>query len=1034
MLLIDKRKKEKKEMRKVSAMIIIALLCFSMLSIFAPQVKAEPSETPLEVAEKAADWVISEAIVEGDGYKWPYITWGGKLFYTSLVTSGAAGIGEFMLSLYEKTGKTVYMDYAIGAANYVVARAEPDAGGYRWGHPDDELSNWYLVPGISSVGIFLLKMYQATGDSTYLEYAAGAGRWFMAYAIWEGAGCYIKRNPPQQALHEYKTGGTEEACKLLVRLYSVTGDTDYLTYVQGFSNWLMSDAQSVGDGYRWVYGRPWAPGYNLVNDCFMATLFYDLYQEFGDAVYLQYANGAIDWVLSQAVAVDGKYKWAYSPGGTQYPLAFQSDEGLIELDLVTFGDALLMAYSVTSNPTLLEYAEGHAEWIWSQRVEENGGCKFPSIEGGSNYNAHINARIFSFFSRISETTGETKYAQYAEAAFAWIVDNAIASDGGYKWMTISRPPYYPIWFQEGAAGIGYYIASGEPVSQLHPAIKMGLESLQALRSGVISGAEIVDGETLGTAIEVLKTAVDFIPVPSTKILILEIIAGEVVDITASALLEKIKGVADTDTLQTYYTEGDFSATIDMWKSDIASFNDIFLNNADEISTDIEFIADMQAFHQFVQQIGNGYPENLDGIVEAHEWESFGRDIIFASGGIAIIIVTWGAAAPYVVAFEAAYHGMTGVYNIRDEQDFFKSLSAASLQQMEDALYLAQQVSQGLGYLAEKLDSEDFSFPQLRLEPLPGGGAWIWNEYDKDVNVKLTHSVTLTCYEEQTIEPPQRHYEVPYGEFTIPPGSFLLFLSSEPPDDIKQWREHLESFGYSVEDWSSLRIFYGEGGYHAMKTAPLPVREEMLSVMAESPVHLLVTDPNGLRVGYDSESQTVVNEIAGATYSGLGAEPEAIIISSPIDGVYNIDAFGIGEGAYTLSLKSIASDGSVIGSQTCTGETSEGKTDLYSASIPETGEMEVFSWEYVFEDTKRGTMLKISTDDKYFQFIAPDKEFSIKEAYKMVICKSAIFIWHKDSEIELVTVAIDTKIDFCFAYAKDVQTRKSYLLIDPIGNE
>jgi hypothetical protein len=40
----------------------------------------------------------------------------------------------------------------------------------------------------------------------------------------------------------------------------------------------------------------------------------------------------------------------------------------------------------------------------------------------------------------------------------------------------------------------------------------------------------------------------------------------------------------------------------------------------------------------------------------------------------------------------------------------------------------------------------------------------------------------------------------------------------------------------------------------------------------------------------------------------------------------------------------------------------------------------------------------------------------------------------DNEIELATIAIDTRVDFCFAYAKDVQTGKRYFLIDKPGIE
>lgn len=209
---------------------------------------------------------------------------------------------------------------------------------------------------------------------------------------------------------------------------------------------------------------------------------------------------------------------------------------------------------------------------------------------------------------------------------------------------------------------------------------------------------------------------------------------------------------------------------------------------------------------------------------------------------------------------------------------------------------------------------------------------------------------------------------------------------------------------------------------------------ILKIFVESPVNILVTAPDGLRVGYDSVTQTVVNEIEGATYSGPGTEPQVVDIPSPLPGVYDIDVVGTDSGVYTITIWSMAEDGFVAGIETDGGETVEGDVDHYSASISETGEIEVFSWEYVFEDGKRGTILKISTDDKHFQFIAPDKEFSIKEAYKMKLYKHSIIIWHKDEEIKLVTIAIDTRIDFCFAYAKDMQTGDKYLLIDKPGIE
>jgi len=96
---------------------------------------------------------------------------------------------------------------------------------------------------------------------------------------------------------------------------------------------------------------------------------------------------------------------------------------------------------------------------------------------------------------------------------------------------------------------------------------------------------------------------------------------------------------------------------------------------------------------------------------------------------------------------------------------------------------------------------------------------------------------------------------------------------------------------------------------------------------------------------------------------------------------------------------------------------------------------LFSWNYVFEDTYgRGTILKINIAHKFFQFITPDKDYGITNATNMRLCGRAIIIKHCDSELRLITVAVDTKLDLCVAIAWDKQTRKQYILIDKPGIE
>ncbi len=110
----------------------------------------------------------------------------------------------------------------------------------------------------------------------------------------------------------------------------------------------------------------------------------------------------------------------------------------------------------------------------------------------------------------------------------------------------------------------------------------------------------------------------------------------------------------------------------------------------------------------------------------------------------------------------------------------------------------------------------------------------------------------------------------------------------------------------------------------------------------------------------------------------------------------------------------------------------GGVALYSPIPPDAWLIKLappISWDYVFKDTKRGTMLKISTDDKYFQFVAPGKDFGVKYDPKMFVKRGIIIICYGDAEMRLTAIAVDGDFDFCSAVAYDKQTKKTYLLID-----
>jgi hypothetical protein len=214
--------------------------------------------------------------------------------------------------------------------------------------------------------------------------------------------------------------------------------------------------------------------------------------------------------------------------------------------------------------------------------------------------------------------------------------------------------------------------------------------------------------------------------------------------------------------------------------------------------------------------------------------------------------------------------------------------------------------------------------------------------------------------------------------------------------------------------------------------------------------------DGKHVGMNYITGEYEIQIQGATASGdlwNGQEwifvPEDVNVHFVVNAKDNKDFFDAfpeawefsdGIETFDLSLVYYDSNENRWESTPITEQINPGETIWHTPTITEnpdgtyTTGLTPITWEYVFEDQVRHTILKISTDDKHFQFIAPDKEFLVKHDPNMKITNRAIVIIYKDWEIKIATVAVDTKLDFCVAIAWDLQTRKQYFLIDKAGKE
>jgi hypothetical protein len=278
-------------------------------------------------------------------------------------------------------------------------------------------------------------------------------------------------------------------------MYEETGNSIYLKYVTGTAEWLISGPDKIVNpsGYEWRFNRPYYSDYPLDGEGRIALFFYEIYEDLGNTTYLEYARGAMNWLLSQAVVNDGTAKWFDPVLGCYRTLPFSGAGmgGIAGFWGVPEPNELLMAvYEITNNATYLDYAEKLGNWITSMAIPEGGGYKFPDAEGSSTYSAYQNARIYNFLSWLYSVTGVTSYSEYADGALQWIIFNATEANGGYEWRTISYFPYYATWFEHGAAGIGYYLITA-------PAIAVPLQiSMSPLSASIYVGDSVAFTSTV----------------------------------------------------------------------------------------------------------------------------------------------------------------------------------------------------------------------------------------------------------------------------------------------------------------------------------------------------------------------------------------------------------------------------------------------------------------------------------------------------------------------------------------------------------
>jgi uncharacterized membrane protein/rhamnogalacturonyl hydrolase YesR len=409
-------------------------------------------------AEAAARWLISIAVEPSPShYKW-YASDVESNKYCLELSLGASGIGGFFLKLYQATDNDTYLEYAEGAARWLISKAEP-AG------PDAlKWSYWEGMPyyspdkfgGVGAIGEFLLALYQETSNSSYLDYSRKGAHWLMSIATPQYGGYKWELSPGFDFNFTGWAHGVAGICDFFRQLALETSNSSYWEYANGGAIWLIAIARNPApDQYTWVRIETDAdPEISWCGGTTGITLFFMLmYESTGNQTYLDYAIGGGNWMISQATNLGS--------GKTTF----------MSLNIFCHGDpscsyVMAMLYDTTGNGTYLRYAEESANWTISTGTQVTPyEMKWPIFQGSEYYEPGLlrgASGVGHQMLYLYNISGKERYLDYARLAAGWVENISVeVSPGVEKWNWEERlgqpdQEFFPGWYY-GAAGIGLFL-------------------------------------------------------------------------------------------------------------------------------------------------------------------------------------------------------------------------------------------------------------------------------------------------------------------------------------------------------------------------------------------------------------------------------------------------------------------------------------------------------------------------------------------------------------------------------------------------
>lgn len=336
----------------------------------------------------------------------------------------------YIPKVFKKLTDEDYLNSAIETANWLKTLEIKTEHGKIWKNFPDGQNGFgrdimlfgptNIYSGSAGIGIFFLRLYQATKDEKYLEEAKEAANHIISIetsAKWydETLNSDIGGVIPVPGWAIGYSNGPMGQALFLDDIYQVTGEEKYKNYVLKVADDLLEAGKYTEDGLHWSNEE------DVVADGGFVFFLVQVYEHFGDEKYLDAARKAADYIAKDALPAKngGKY-WKLLDLSL---IGFKKETTFPGFSHGTAGTAWMFAiiYKATKDERYLELAKEGAKYLEGIAVGDEEAALIPyqdhPVTGPTNDKFYLGtchgpAGHTLLFRILYEITGEEEYKDW----------------------------------------------------------------------------------------------------------------------------------------------------------------------------------------------------------------------------------------------------------------------------------------------------------------------------------------------------------------------------------------------------------------------------------------------------------------------------------------------------------------------------------------------------------------------------------------------------------------------------------------------